>query len=118
MGISSEYESSTSILSGRKNKQRYSQINDDTQNPSSTAFSSNSNAKENNGSPDRLKKMFPERQSHKFLAEQKVSDWLVKNQPYSNTLPKDMADIPENLLLPPDSDLNSKISSTSIANTQ
>nr|CDS25700.1 expressed protein [Hymenolepis microstoma] len=117
MGLSSEYESSTSVLSARVNKNRYSLISDDTQNPSSTAFSSNSNAKENSSSPDRLKKMFPERQSHKILAEQKVSDWLVKNQAYTNILPKDMTDIPENLLLPPDSESNSKNSSASIVNT-
>ncbi|VDL17908.1 unnamed protein product [Hymenolepis diminuta] len=118
MSSSSEYESSTPLFTERVNKNQCPQINDDTQNFSSTAFSSNSNAKETSNSPNRLKKMFPERQSHKVLAEQKVSEWLVKNRIYGNILPKDMMDIPETLLLPVDSDLNSKNSSASITNTQ
>ncbi|KAM7542584.1 hypothetical protein Aperf_G00000004043 [Anoplocephala perfoliata] len=68
----------------------------------------NTNAKVTTASPDRLKKIFAERPSHRVLAEQKVSDWLLKYRSYSHIPPKDMTDIPDNLWSPQEVESNSK----------
>ncbi|KAH9281032.1 hypothetical protein ECG_07156 [Echinococcus granulosus] len=68
----------------------------------------NTNAKTATSSPDRLKKIFADRQSHRSLAEQKVSDWLLKYRSYTHIPPKDMSDVPENIWAPLDIDRSSK----------
>lgn len=68
----------------------------------------NTNAKATTGSPDRLKKIFADRQSHRSLAEQKVSDWLLKYRSYTHIPPKDLSDVPEDIWAPLDIDRSSK----------
>ncbi|KAL5107854.1 hypothetical protein TcWFU_006282 [Taenia crassiceps] len=68
----------------------------------------NTNAKAATSSPDRLKKIFADRQSHRSLAEQKVSDWLLKYRSYTHIPPKDMSDVPEDIWAPLDIDRSSK----------
>ncbi|VDK32631.1 unnamed protein product [Taenia asiatica] len=68
----------------------------------------NTNAKATTSSPDRLKKIFADRQSHRSLAEQKVSDWLLKYRSYTHIPPKDLSDVPEDIWAPLDIDRSSK----------
>ena len=68
----------------------------------------NTNAKTTPSSPDRLKKLFADRQSHRNLSEQKVSDWLLRYRSYTHIPPKDMTDVPENIWAPLDIDHSSK----------
>ncbi|VDD74494.1 unnamed protein product [Mesocestoides corti] len=62
----------------------------------------------NNSAPDRLKQIFTDRHSHKSLAEQKVSDWLLRYRSYAHCSPKDLTDIPDNIWAPLDVDPSSR----------
>lgn len=109
MGEKPDNQSLWPVLDGQGNKNRYSKImkNEDISSSfTETAF--NTNAKIATTSPDRLKKLFAERQSHRVLAEQKVSDWLLKYRSYSHIPPKDMTDIPDNLWSPQEVESDSK----------
>ena len=113
-----EFHSVWPVISGRILKKRNSNFKicqnvvlDDTEKDitlfrEDLAF--NTNAKTTPGSPDRLKKIFADRQSHRNLAEQKVSDWLIKYRSYTHIPPKDMTDVPDNIWAPLDIDRSSK----------
>lgn len=75
----------------------------------------NTNAREHS-QPDRLKLLFRDQRGYRTLSEQKVSEWLSKNNQFYTTMPKDLTEIPENIYSPlqDPEELQNEVASTQI----